>query len=467
MPRFDYFVVLAEMRTGSNFLETNINAFPDLRCFGEAFNPAFIGYPKSDNILGVSKQTRDQDPDALIKAVRSCTDGLGGFRYFHDHDQRVFDKIMHDKKCAKIVLTRNPAESYVSWKIAMETGQWKLTNGAKRKDARAHFDALEFNSYVQKLQDQQIRILNTLQRSGQTAFYIAYEDLQDISVINGLAQYLGSTHELESLEKSLKVQNPEPLSAKVSNFDDMEAALDGVDRFNLTRTPNFEPRRGPSVPTFVALNSAQLLYMPIASALDKTIRDWITTLSQAPDDLIQNFSQKTLRQWKRKNKKHKSFTVVSHPLDRAFDAFCNKIYDKRDDTFSQIRSQLKDDYGVILPSGDKSLSIEDFAASFIGFLRFLKANLSGQTPMRVDAHWASQYEIIQGFGNFCPPDHIIRDHNLESLRDIFGLDTTQVSRKRSGPFPLADIYTDQMETLIQDIYQKDYLMFGFKRWDRT
>ncbi|MDX1782140.1 MAG: nodulation protein NodH, partial [Thalassovita sp.] len=45
--RFDYFVVFAEMRTGSNFLETNLNAFPGLTCYGEAFNPHFIGYPNA------------------------------------------------------------------------------------------------------------------------------------------------------------------------------------------------------------------------------------------------------------------------------------------------------------------------------------------------------------------------------------------------------------------------------------
>lgn len=33
------------MRTGSNFLETNLNAFGDLLCHGEAFNPHFLAIP--------------------------------------------------------------------------------------------------------------------------------------------------------------------------------------------------------------------------------------------------------------------------------------------------------------------------------------------------------------------------------------------------------------------------------------
>ena len=54
---FSSFVVLAEMRTGSNFLEANLNALEGVFCRGEAFNPAFIGYPNSEEILGISQSS--------------------------------------------------------------------------------------------------------------------------------------------------------------------------------------------------------------------------------------------------------------------------------------------------------------------------------------------------------------------------------------------------------------------------
>ena len=44
--RFTSFIVLAGMRTGSNFLEANLNQFPDLKSYGELFNPHFVGGPK-------------------------------------------------------------------------------------------------------------------------------------------------------------------------------------------------------------------------------------------------------------------------------------------------------------------------------------------------------------------------------------------------------------------------------------
>ena len=123
---FTSFVVLAEMRTGSNFLETNLNALEGVTCHGEAFNPHFIGYPNSTEILGISQQGREDDPHQLLAAIRDDAD-LGGFRYFHDHDPRILDTILDDPQVAKIILTRNPLDSYVSWKIAQATGQWKLT----------------------------------------------------------------------------------------------------------------------------------------------------------------------------------------------------------------------------------------------------------------------------------------------------------------------------------------------------
>ena len=240
---FDYFVIFAEMRTGSNFLEANLNAFQGLRCHGEAFNPHLIGYPDATEILGITQETRDRDPQKLLLAIRDEPGVIGGFRFFHDHDPRVIETVLSDPRCAKIILTRNPAESYVSWKIAKQTDLWKITNAKGLKTTRIPFDAKEFEEFLSEIQGFQTFLLNTLQRSGQTPFFVGYEDLQDLDVINGLGTWLGVDEKLPSLDKKLKKQNPEPIEDKVSNYKEMEAALAGFDRFDLSRTPNFEPRR--------------------------------------------------------------------------------------------------------------------------------------------------------------------------------------------------------------------------------
>ena len=162
MASFDYFVVFAEMRTGSNFLEANINTFDGLACHGEAFNPHFIGYPQSDNVLGVTQQQRDADPQKLVDQIKAA-DGLNGFRFFNNHDQRLLDICLADRRCAKIILTRNPVESFVSWKIATATGQWKLTNVSLAKTRQIEFKNREFESYLDALQGFQVTLLNALQ----------------------------------------------------------------------------------------------------------------------------------------------------------------------------------------------------------------------------------------------------------------------------------------------------------------
>ena len=260
--RFDLFVIFAEMRTGSNLLEASLNGVPGVACHGETFNPHFMGHPKTDSLLGVTLAKRAEDPAALLAAMRAAP-GLNGFRFFHDHDPRVLDEVLDDPRCAKVILTRNPVDSYVSLQIARQTGQWKLGDARHQKTSQVLFDAEEFTAHLAGLQEFQLQLLRALQVGGQTAFYVDYEDIQDVAVLNGLARFLGAEGGVQGLATSLVKQNPEPLESKVANFGAMEAALARLDRFNLTRTPNFEPRRGPAVPSFVAAARAPLLFMPI------------------------------------------------------------------------------------------------------------------------------------------------------------------------------------------------------------
>ena len=470
---FDYFVVFAEMRTGSNFLETNLNAYPGVICHGEAFNPHFIAYPNRTEVLGITQAMRDSDPLRLVTAIRDEPGVLGGFRFFHDHDPRVLEAVLGDPRCAKIVLTRNPAESYVSWKIAQATGQWKLTDGRRRKDSQVQFDRDEFETHLAALQAFQLRLMHALQVTGQTAFYLDYEDLQSVEVMNGLARWLGVADQLDSLDQSLKKQNPEPMSEKVTNFDAMGEALARLDRFNLSRTPNFEPRRGAQVPSFIAAEKAPLLYMPVRSGPEATVMAWLAAVDGGGIDTLQTkFTQKTLRQWKRGNPGHRSFTVIRHPVARAHDAFCRRILATGPGSYSEIRKTLRKQFKLPIPARDPGEDYDRRAhrAAFVAFLEFLKKNLNGQTGIRVDAAWASQASVIEGFANFSLPDAILREDEMaEALPDLarragVGAPPALPDGMDDAPIPLTDIYDAEIEDLTAQVYQRDYIMFGFDSW---
>ena len=412
MPEFDYFVVLAEMRTGSNLLESNLNAFDCFQCHGEAFNPAFIGYPNQTEILGVTREMREADPARLINAIKIGSAGMGGFRLFHDHDARALDICLADRRCAKIILTRNPAESYVSRKIAQETGQWKLTNIKRRKEAKAVFDPDEFEQHITALQSFQIEVQSRLQTAGQAGFYISYEDLNDLAVMNGLARYLGSDERLEALDNRLKIQNPQALSEKVENFDAMTAALSEFDRFNLTRTPEFEPRRGPAVPLHVIAQAAPLLYMPIKSGPEPEVEAWMAALDGGGlKALHRKMNQKGLRDWLQQTKGHRSFTVLRHPVARAHAGFCQRILHRGPLCLTEIRRVLRNFHKLPIPGPgpDETYDKPAHYQAFTAFLEFLRANLRGQTSVRIDANWATQTAILQGMAQACLPDLVIRE----------------------------------------------------------
>ncbi len=473
MSDFDYFIIFAEMRTGSNFLETNLNAFQGITCHGEAFNPHFIGYPNKTEVLGVSQDTRDRDPQRLIQAIKDQPGAIGGFRFFHDHDPRVLDTVLDDPRCAKIVLTRNPLDSYVSWKIARETGQWKLTDVKRRREAQVRFEPEEFSTHVEALQDFQVLLLNQLQQRGQTAFYLAYEDLQDLSAMNGLARWLGAYDQLQALDQSLKPQNPAPLTAKVRNPDEMIESLSGLDRFNLSRTPNFEPRRGPVVPSYVAGAETPLLFLPMRGAPDAEICDWIAALDGVDRAaLTTKMNQKDLRRWKRNHPGHRSFTVLRHPLARAHAVFCQRILGTGPGSYAQIRDTLRRKFKLPLPKGapGPGYTVGDHRVAFETFLQFLKLNLAGQTGLRVDAAWCSQAQALDGFGEFAAPDFVLREEELANMLPIVATvaghlaPPSPVVATPDQPFDLAQIHDAELERLAAEVYQRDYMMFGFGPW---
>lgn len=473
MTGFDYFIILADMRTGSNFLESNLNALDGLSCLGEAFNPGFIGYPQQETLLGISLAQREADPRGLLDAIKAA-DGFCGFRFFHNHDPRVLDICLADPRCAKIVLTRNPLDTYVSLKIAQATGQWKLTNATHARTQRVTFDGDEFTHHLRAMQDFQMLVLHRLQTSGQTAFFVGYDDLHDIAVLNGLAAFLGSPARLTHLDRKLKKQNPAPLAEKISNMAEMETALGGMDPFGLGRSPNFEPRKGPAIPSYLAAARTGLLYMPLRSGPQDAVAAWLTVLDNAPP--ITDFSQKSLRQWQNDHAPFRRFTVLRHPVARAHAAFCDHILTTGEGHYPRLRATLRKVHQLPIPEDGPDLDHPgnyDQAAhrkGFLAFLDFLSINLAGQTSVRVDTAWASQLTLLQGMAPVALPDVILREEamqrDLPLLAAQLGRDDAPLPRQiahRHADWLMA-VYDPEIEAAARIAYARDYDSFGFTDW---
>jgi hypothetical protein len=164
--------------------------------------------------------------------------------------------------------------------------------------------------------------------------------------------------------------------------------------------------------------------------------------------------------------------VIRHPLARAHEAFCPKILYTGEGTYPGIRKTLGRAYNLPLPDGDPGdgYDVDTHREAFTGFLSWVKANLAGQTGMRVDGHWATQSQCLQGMSEFTLPDMVIREEEmaiyLPAMAQQVGhsapVDPKAVPNR--APFSLAQIYDDQIESLARAAYQRDYVMFGFDDW---
>ena len=471
---FDYFVVLAEMRTGSNLLESYLNAVPDLTCHGELFNPGFIVGKGQQAYLGLSLADRDEDPWRMLNAIRAGGGRMNGFRLFHDHDPRIWEHALNDTACAKIVLTRNPLDSYVSRKIAAATNQWRLGNVLTRKKAKARFDGDEFLAHVERLQTTQKTIQRHLQTTGQAAYYIGYDDLNDLDVINGLLRWLGHPHRLANLPRDLKKQNPEPVRDKLENPDDLATALARVDRFDLTRTPNFEPPRGPLLAALRAARGTPLLFMPLRGAPEESVNQWLAALDGqgAPVD---GFDEGRLQAWRRDRPGHRSFTVLRHPLKRMHWLYTRRLLTGQMEPVAEHMTRLFD---ARLDGDNSALSAEQHQANMAALLKFARASLNGQTGLQPWPAWASQSANLAGYASIGTPDLILREETLS--RDLPALAASLATAPgaptppsygppyapphESSPMaepPVSLFVTPELQALCRQAYERDYVQFGF------
>lgn len=473
--RFDAFVMFAEMRTGSNYLEDNLNALPDVTCYGEVYNPTFLGHHNRFELMGYDMDRREGDPLGLLERIIDGTEGLPGFRLFHDHDDRVVERVLPDPRIAKIILTRNPLDSYVSRKIATATGQWRLTDGKNLKTAQIRFDAEEFAELTDRLAAFQDRLRRGLQLGGQGAFLIRYEDINDPDVLNGLAAFLGSEGRIEAASNTLKRQNPGELSEKVENYDEMIAALRDVDRFGLTASSDVEPVRGASVPGFVAHPEVGLLFMPIKGAPEQAVIDWMAGIGGVGrEGLLRKMTQKDLKQWIRAHPAYRSFTVLRHPVKRAYVTFNRFILPDDRPAYAEARKILRQRYKLPIPAGapGDDWSAEAQKAAFAAFLEFLKMNLAGQTSLRIDAAWASQAATLQGMAQVAQPHHLLREEEmataLPALARAVGVADAPEPRAEGvpGAVPLAKVHDGKIEKAAIDTYRRDYQTLGFPRWNK-
>ncbi len=457
-----YFVILGAMRTGSNYLERALDQFPNLACFGELFNPSFIGSPNRDDFPDWSVAERDKAPLALLERMIESANAniIPGFRLFQDHDPRVFEHVLHDETCAKVILHRNPLDSYVSLKIAQETGQWILGGIAHRKSAKIQFSEVEFASFLFDKDRFYQRINDALNHSGQAAFSLQYTDLKSVPTLNGLAQFLGSQTKLERFDEPLKRQNPEPLSKKVSNFDAMNEALSRQFSLSLAsnQSPEFSAHQANT--PIIASETLNLAFAPIAGVPSQHV---IQTMTDAGP--VERFTDvNNLETWMTDRSGVQVVTMTTHPLERAYHVFYKHIL-PGDAVFTNLRRRLIKNFG--LPNKTDKTEPAELREGFEVFLTFLVANLAGQTAVRIAKEWDLQSNHMAKFAATIPISQIIRFDGIKKISRLHPILNVFVPSSELDVAPLKDIYSDSLESLCKEAFLKDYTKLGYGKWQAT
>ena len=175
---------------------------------------------------------------------------------------------------------------------------------------------------------------------------------------------------IDSLDKKLKKQNPEALADKVANFDEMEAALARLDRFDLTRTPNFEPRRGADgADSMSPRATAPLLYLPIQGGPEAAVCDWLAALDGG-GPLIERVQPESLRQWRRPARASQLHRAASPGRARPCRLLRAGSCASGPGTFAEIRAKPGPDRSSLVLPGCRTTAMRTaHRAAFLGFLR--------------------------------------------------------------------------------------------------
>lgn len=218
-----YAVIFGAMRTGSNLLERTLAGYDGLRAEGELFNPHFIGGPGRTVHLGMTLAAREADPLALLERVIAAGPDVPVFRIFDGHDPRVIAHAAADPDAARIILTRDPLDSFLSLQIARATGQWMLTRPERRRLARIRFDPAAFARYRDALAAHYAHLRALIAAGGGAAAEARYEALGDAAAVNRLAAAAGSPEVKRRLAPPIRRQNPPLRADRVTNPADLPA----------------------------------------------------------------------------------------------------------------------------------------------------------------------------------------------------------------------------------------------------
>jgi hypothetical protein len=232
------FCVIAQARTGSEYLTTRLNEHPEIICHRELFNPhaVYSALGSAFKARLPSVEFRDAEPLAALEQVAALSEEafpekrVFGFKLFLKHNQDVRKHVRADLRYRLIVLERrNKLAQFVSTQTARATGQWtaRTTKKGEAKPsskAGAETDAppgpmdvdLDHLAHFVEISTKRYALFNKRIADREGVMHLHSEDLDErfVEVLGFLG--VDVTPELRVVRLR---QNPAPLAERIRNWD--------------------------------------------------------------------------------------------------------------------------------------------------------------------------------------------------------------------------------------------------------
>lgn len=159
------------------------------------------------------------------------------------------------------------------------------------------------------------------------------------------------------------------------------------------------------------------------------------------------------------------FTFVRDPGRRAYACFHEKIMRDRPRSFNRIRGHLVEHWGLRPPGPEDGTPLELQQENFLVFLRFVEANIAGQTEIRKDWNWCPQTPMLAEMRQHVDIHVVGRvEHFASDMAYILhraGVrrlpDVRQVPvRHGIAPYSFEEVVTPAHQALLDRIYASDY-----------
>lgn len=164
------------------------------------------------------------------------------------------------------------------------------------------------------------------------------------------------------------------------------------------------------------------------------------------------------------------FTFVRDPARRIYSTFTQKILTPPSPAFRRAHNILTSEFGADFGSADATATPEEIRKNFELFLRFVGANLRGETSIPVNLHWIPQATLVDWYRTQLDLNFIGRVENFAAdMAHVFraaGIsENVDVSvRFNEGPasrYRLEEILSSEIAESIAELYSRDFQEFTY------